>query len=297
MNKKQSLEAVYKNFCDKTGYGVVIGVEQEFYIIDAAQNSAASHENIINYQADINKLLAAFPFFSAVEAEKGIGQFEVQIAPTNNPAIMGEIINVLRDVLMQPAKNNENPSHTAVIPSFAAKPLAGQPGSAMHIHINLVDSNGKNVFCRNGGQESPELEFAVAGLLELMPASVKYFAPYDAAYARYTEFSMDSPSTISWGGDNRTASLRIPSVPHNIYSRRIEHRLPCADADPYYAIAAILAGVEFGIVNKLANKHPKIYGNSFLPQYSLPKLPGSFAVAEGIKHEYLEQLLQNLLKD
>lgn len=276
MQKKQILESIYNNFCQKTGYGVVVGVEQEFYVggnVDTAK---------------LNKALAALPFFSEVEEEKGEGQFEVQIAPTDNPVVMADMVEVLRKLVGGADKNS------AV--SFAAKPYPEQPGSGMHIHINLIDNSGKNVFSRNGEDESVQLNQSVAGLLELMPASIQYFAPYNEAYIRYSEVSMNSPSTVSWGGDNRTASLRIPSVPLSPHARRIEHRVPCADADPYLTIAAILAGVEFGIVNKLGNQYPKIWGNAFLPQYALPKLPHNLVEAQGIRHEYLTKQLSEFFK-
>ncbi len=165
----------------------------------------------------------------------------------------------------------------------------------MHININLIDESGKNLFSRNGDDESKILEYSIAGLLELLPASMKYFAPYEAAYIRHSEHSMESPSTVSWGGDNRTVALRIPSVPLTPHARRIEHRVPCADVDPHICIAATIAGIEFGIVNKLENKYPKIWGNAFLPQYSLAKLPRSFAEAQDISHEYLSMVMNGIM--
>lgn len=285
---KQILESIYNNFCQKTGYGVVIGVEQEFYLREVRDEGIKGLGNKVS-SSSLNKVLAAFPFFSELEEEKGEGQFEVQIAPTDNPAVMADMVEMLRKVVVDGINTPSNTHNSPV--SFAAKPYPDQPGSGMHIHINLIDSSGNNVFSRNGDDESVQLNQSVAGLLELMPASIKYFAPYDAAYVRYSELSMNSPSTISWGGDNRTASLRIPSVPLTPHARRIEHRVPCADADPYLSIAAILAGVEFGIVNKLENQHPKIWGNAFLPQYELPKLAHNFKEAQAVQHEYLDMVL------
>jgi glutamine synthetase len=290
MQKKLTLEKIYDDFCSKTGYRAVFGIEQEFYLHfkEGYVNSAPN----IAPQAVIDSL-AAFPFFSEIEEEKGEGQFEVQIAPTNNPALMAQMVELLRKNIILSADNAKIRAEDI----FAAKPYIIQPGSGMHIHINLLDENGQNIFSRNGDDESEEFHQAIAGLLELMPASIKYFAPYEAAYVRYVQHGMDCPSTISWGANNRTASLRLPSVPLMPHTRRIEHRVPCADADPYLCIAAILIGIEFGILNKLENKHPKIWGNAFLPQYQLAKLPHSLNAAKAITHEYLDKALSGFFSD
>ena len=293
MNKHETLQSIYEDFHIKTGYSVVIGVEQEFYynineelsFSEPVQQPAASAIN------DLNKALSNFPFFSEVEKEKGEGQFEVQIAPTDNPAVMAKMVEMLRKIILETLPATETQKKI----SFAAKPFSDQPGSGMHIHINLLDSLGQNAFRRNGEDESVQLNYAVAGLLELMPASMKYFAPYEEAYIRYIQHGMDAPSTISWGANNRTTSLRLPSVPLMKQARRIEHRVPCADADPYLSIAAILAGIQFGLLNKLENKHPKIWGNAFLPQYALQKLPHSFVEAQSISHEYLDMIMNQFL--
>jgi len=282
MQKKLALEKLYDDFQRKTGFRAVFGVEQEFYL-NVTEGETPSTTNAC--PTSITNTLAPFPFFSAIEEEKGEGQFEVQIAPTDSPVLMGEMVELLREKITSSAASIK----IATTNIFAAKPYPSQPGSGMHIHINLLDESGQNVFSRNGEDESEELNQAIAGLLELMPASMKYFAPYEEAYVRYIEHGMDGPSTISWGANNRTASLRLPSVPLMPHTRRIEHRVPCADADPYLCIAAILIGAEFGIINKLENKHPKIWGNAFLPQYGLPKLPHSFSTVKAITHEYLDK--------
>lgn len=302
MNKKQILEEIYSKFRQKTGLGIVVGVEQEFYI--SGKCSVVSDQEEKNPDdwkqmpevVELNKFLSKFQFFSELEKERGENQFEVQIYPTDNPAVMADMVELLRDLIRGSLsvvggfplpQTTDNEPRTI----FSAKPFPERPGSALHININLTDSSGRNLFMKNGDEESPEFNQSIAGLLELMPASLRYFAPYPEAYVRYTNHGMESPSTISWGPDNRTVSLRVPSVPIAVETRHIEHRLPCADADPYLVMAAIIAGVEFGIVNKLENKHPKIWGNAFLPQYSLPKLPQSLEESETIKNEYLDKIM------
>ena len=53
----------------------------------------------------------------------------------------------------------------------------------------------------------------------------------------------------SWGINNRTVSIRIPAgAPETCH---IEHRPAGADANPYLVMAAILAGMHYGITEKV----------------------------------------------
>lgn len=283
--QKNALKEIYKKFQAETGYGIVIGVEQEFYFRSNIESQNQEPEELFSFELSyLNSKLSTFPFFGEVEKERGLGQFEVQISPTDDPVVIADMVMMLREIIKTQKSDDESIS-------FAAKPYPDRPGSGLQINVNIIDSSGRNLFSKNGDEESIFLERSIAGLLELLPASMKYFVPYEEAYIRHTEGGMEAPSTVSWGPDNRTVALRIPSVPLMPYARRIEHRVPCADVDPYLAISAIVAGIEYGIVNQLENNHPKIFGNAFLPQYNLPKLPQTFAEAAKVHHEYLDMLM------
>ena len=76
-----------------------------------------------------------------------------------------------------------------------------------------------------------------------MVASMPFFAPSVNSYRRLVVHS-DAPTNTHWGYDNRTTALRVPdSTPT---SKRIENRVPGADANPYLAIAASLCMWIFG---------------------------------------------------
>ena len=154
---------------------------------------------------------------------------------------------------------------------FTAKPFSDDYGNALHIHISLLDADGRNVFTKNNEEESEYMQYAVAGLLEKMPENMNIFAPYDNCYERL-EGGKDAPSTISWGGNNRTVALRLPATTLDEQNRRIEHRVSAADSDPYLVISAILQGVSFGFLNKKLPSSSKIYGDASLKMYGLPRL-------------------------
>lgn len=130
-----------------------------------------------------------------------------------------------------------------------AKPIAGAPGSSMHIHHSLVDANnGQNLFSLDNGEASPLFMQAIAGLQTCLPELMPLIAPHVNSYRRFAKH-MAAPVNVSWGMDNRSVGLRIPlSEPE---ARRIENRLPGCDANPYLALAATLAAGLYGIQNQL----------------------------------------------
>ena len=131
---------------------------------------------------------------------------------------------------------------------FMAKPIAGQPGSSMHLHQSVVDEAGRNVFSDADGGESALFRHYIAGLQANLPSLMLLFAPFVNSYRRFLRQSQ-APVNFHWGVDNRTAGLRIPrSGPA---ARRVENRVAGADANPYLVIAATLAagldGIERGL--------------------------------------------------
>ncbi|MDN0076943.1 glutamine synthetase family protein [Crenobacter sp. SG2303] len=152
-----------------------------------------------------------------------------------------------------------------------AKPIAGAPGSSMHIHQSLVDlKNGRNLFSQADGEDSPLFRHYIAGLQTCLPSLMPLMAPYVNSYRRFTK-NMAAPVNLSWGLDNRSVGLRVPlSGPE---ARRIENRLPGCDANPYLALAASLAAGLYGIENELEPTAPA-EGNVFYRD-DRPELPRS----------------------
>ena len=83
-------------------------------------------------------------------------------------------------------------------------------------------------------------------------------APSINSYKRYAAESW-APTSVSWGRDNRTCGFRV--VGHG-QSRRVECRIPGADANPYLAFAAMLAAGLDGIENK-TDPGPELKGNAY----------------------------------
>ena len=129
--------------------------------------------------------------------------------------------------------------------TFMAKPMQYQPGSSMHLHCSVLDSaTGQNIFAGPDGDEAEPFFHALGGLQSYLPVGMALMAPFVNSYRRLS-LTYDAPRNVAWGYDNRTVGLRVPMGTSK--SKRIENRIPGADANPYLAIAVTLAAVWLGL--------------------------------------------------
>jgi glutamine synthetase len=190
------------------------------------------------------------------EREKGRGQWEVAL-PMGTPEQAVERLQKIKAELQ--AKGAD----------FSAKPFPDQPGSGLHVHVHL-EKNGQNVFYKKDAEISDALKWSIGGLLATLPENMSIFAPTPESRARYARDGQ-SPTTISWGANNRTCAIRLPDV--GAPYRHIEHRVAGADADPEAVIAAVLRGIHYGLMHQ-CEPGPQIYGDASLEMYGLKKLIG-----------------------
>jgi glutamine synthetase len=143
--------------------------------------------------------------------------------------------------------------------TFMAKPYAGSAGSGMHMHMSLQDAGGRNVFASDDPKGNELLRHAIGGMAATMAECVGIFAPNANSYRRFRRNSY-APLAPTWGVNNRSVSLRVPAGAPE--TRHVEHRVAGADANPYLAAAAMLAGTHHGIVDK-RDPGPAIEGNGY----------------------------------
>jgi glutamine synthetase len=141
--------------------------------------------------------------------------------------------------------------------SFMAKPSEKDIGSSCHIHTSLVGKDGKSLFV-DGEEETDTFRHFLGGLRDHIRELALFVAPAINSYKRYAAESW-APTSVSWGRDNRTCGFRI--VGHG-QSRRIECRIPGADANPYLGFAALLAAGLDGI-EKETDPGPELKGNAY----------------------------------
>jgi glutamine synthetase len=141
--------------------------------------------------------------------------------------------------------------------SFMAKPSEKDIGSSCHIHTSLLDTGGKSAFV-DGHEESDVFRHFLGGQRAHIRELALFVAPSINSYKRYAAESW-APTSVSWGRDNRTCGFRI--VGHG-QSKRVECRIPGADANPYLAFAALLGAGLDGIENG-TDPGPELKGNAY----------------------------------
>ncbi|MBN2177546.1 MAG: glutamine synthetase [Demequinaceae bacterium] len=138
-----------------------------------------------------------------------------------------------------------------VFASFMPKPLPDAPGSGMHTHMSLFEGD-RNAFFEAGApfQLSKVAKSFIAGLLKHAPEITAVTNQYVNSYKRLWG-GAEAPSFVCWGSNNRSALVRVPIYkPGKGQSSRIEYRALDSAANPYLALAVILAAGLKGITEE-----------------------------------------------
>ncbi|WPC04969.1 glutamine synthetase family protein [Pseudomonas benzenivorans] len=286
---REVLRQVVQKF-DELGLTICAAFELEFYLIDQENvngrpqpprspiSGKRPHSTQVYLIDDLDEYVdclqdmleaakeQALPA-DAIVKESAPAQFEVNLHHTNDALKACDYALLLKRLIKNIAYDHEMDS------TFMAKPYPGQAGNGLHVHISLLDKEtGKNIFTSEDPLQSDVLRHAIGGILDTMPASMAFLCPNVNSYRRFgAQFYV--PNAPSWGLDNRTVAVRVPTGSADAV--RIEHRVAGADANPYLMMAAILAGIHHGMTNKIEPGEP-IEGNSY---------------------EQLEQSLPNNLRD
>ncbi len=195
--------------------------------------------------------------------ELGAAQMEINF-------LHGNAIDLADQVFLFKRTVREAAFRHKMYATFMAKPMEGEPGSAMHIHQRLTDKNtGTNAFSNEDGSPSELFFHFIGGLQKYLPETMPFFAPYVNSFRRLTRYTA-APTNVEWGFDNRTVGLRVPrSSPQG---RRVENRLPGVDVNPYIALACSLACGLLGIREKLQPTAP-MSTNAYELPYQFPTTP------------------------
>ena len=135
--------------------------------------------------------------------------------------------------------------------TFMPKPLVGDNGSGMHVHMSL-SKDGVNLFAGDAyaGMSETALYY-IGGIIKHAKALNALTNSSTNAYKRLVP-GFEAPVMLAYSARNRSASIRIPYVT-NPKARRVEARFPDPSANPYLCFAALMMAGLDGIENKI---HP-----------------------------------------
>jgi glutamine synthetase len=228
---------------------------RQAYSIDAVNEFDPLFEDVYSYcekmELNVDTLIH----------EVGAGQMEINFFHDHPLGLADEVFFFKRTVREAAMRHD-------MFATFMAKPIAGEPGSAMHVHQSIVNkATGKNIFSNPDGSASKEFYWYIGGLQKYIPGCMALFAPYVNSYRRLVR-SNAAPINIQWGTDNRTVGIRSPIA--SAAARRIENRVIGADANPYVALAATLACGYLGMKNRI-EPTPECKGDAYLGAFELPR--------------------------
>jgi glutamine synthetase len=239
------------------GIHPTVAFELEFYLIDplrvdglpqaprapgtgAQDESAFDIDSLYRFSAVLDDIVRCARLqgidTTTMLSEGGPSQFEINFNHSNDALRAADQSAMFSRVVRGVAAQHGCEA------SFMAKPYLAHPGSGLHLHVSLYGDAGENLL---GARDGAALRHAVAGCLDWIPHTMPIFAPTHNAFRRYTSGAVNAAARASWGVENRDACLRIPHS--EAADLRIEHRLAGADANPYLALACVLAAIEYGL--------------------------------------------------
>jgi len=138
--------------------------------------------------------------------------------------------------------------------SFMPKPIFGQNGSGMHTHQSLFKGR-TNAFWDEKSQWELSLTALhyIGGLLRHARGTTAITNPLVNSYKRLVP-GYEAPVNVAWSMRNRSPMIRIPE--RRGLGTRVEHRVPDPAANPYLALAVMLAAGLDGIRIKADYREP-----------------------------------------
>lgn len=176
--------------------------------------------------------------------------------------------------------------------TFMPKPLFGDNGSGMHIHMSIW-KDGKPLFAgdKYAGLSDMAL-YAAGGVLKHAAAICAITNPTTNSYKRLVP-GYEAPVNLAYSSRNRSASVRIPMYSPSPKLKRLEIRFPDPSCNGYLAFSALLMAALDGIENRIDPGEPldrDIYAMSPEELANVPSTPGSLDEAlNALKkdHEFL----------
>lgn len=216
-------------------------------------------------------------------ATAGQAEIDMKAAPLVQ---MGDNLQWYKYVIKNVARRNGKTV------TFMPKPLFGDNGSGMHIHMSIW-KEGKPLFAGDKYAGLSEMAlFAAGGVLKHAAAICAITNPTTNSYKRLVP-GYEAPVNLAYSSRNRSASVRIPMYSASPKLKRIEVRFPDPSCNGYLAFSALLMAALDGIENRIHPGDPldrDIYSMSPEELANVPSTPGSLDEALNAlekDHEFL----------
>ena len=251
---------------DSQGKGVVVPAQEHYHIAKPFDRSYECRSEMVK------RIEAAGIPVKYHHPEVGAsGQFEIEPKLGSMP-MMADATMLIKYIIHNTALEY------GLSATFMPKPIFGEAGSGMHVHMLLL-KNGEPVFSDDNGYShlSKEAHWFMGGLLSHISSLCAITNPSVNSFKRLVP-GYEAPVTVGYATSNRSAVIRIPAYAKTPKMRRFELRNPDATCNPYFAYAAILMAGLDGIQKKI-DPHAHGWGpydcNLFnLPEEEKKKLQG-----------------------
>lgn len=253
------------------GWSLNAGLEPEFFLLqkgadgydaeaaDTLEKPSYDTKSLLRRRGFIEKLTTSLDQCGLgvfqIDHEDATGQFEVNYK-------YADALKAADNFMLFKMAAQHIAEEEGMLFSMMPKPFADRPGSGLHFHLSLANVAGKPLFAlgeetepggRDLGLSSLAYHF-MAGLLHHAPALTALCAPTVNSFKRLMcgqslSGTSWAPAFIGYGDNNRTTVARV------VY-QRIEWRLPDSSANPYLALAGVIAAGLDGIDRALAAGEP-----------------------------------------
>jgi glutamine synthetase len=270
------------------GLDPIVGPELEFFLVQ--RDPAATH----GIRRCVDQLSMVYTVGPQADPDgivrgmtEGLAQLGLEVFAVNHEFMSSQYeINLRHTGALRAADRafrlksavKDMAAYHGLVATFMGRPFNDQGGSGTHLHVSL-NRDERNAFAAPGERDgvSAALRAFTAGVLLHAAGLMAFLNPTINAYRRIQRDSL-APTHANWGWDNRTTFIRIP--PERGGATRIEIRVGDGAANPYLAVAAVLAAGAHGVREGLTPP-PPVDGDAYRADRELigPALPTSLDAA------------------
>lgn len=276
---------ILQNACqrlkDECGIEMMVGTEVEFYLFKLDENGQPTSETFDkagymdiapedhgeNIRREICFTLEQMGISpEASHHEEGPGQNEIDFH-YSDALTAADNVSTFKWIVNTKAASN------GLYADFSPKPIAGEAGNGMHINISYRPVSGKTA---TGNEDL--LPDILGGILTHIGEITFFLNPAENSYNRLG--SSKAPEYISWGKENRSTLIRLPS---STGTKRLELRSPDPLCNTYLVLTLLIEAAIDGIKNKIeppAETKENLFDEAVAKQTSLKALPKSLTEAK-----------------